>query len=86
MFKIKTLCERFKHRLHDSLVISPSKKKETMIGLYFSNDGKFVMWLSNDQIRMLLDMGTDITEEKTVRERLKHAKQSYYEGFYKVAI
>lgn len=86
MFKIKTLCERFKYRLHDPLVISPSKKKDTMIGLYFSEDGKFIMWLSNDQIRMLLDMETPVTDGKLVNARLSHSKQSYYEGFYEVAL
>lgn len=86
MFKIKTLCERFKYRLHDPLVIRPSKKKDTMIGLYFSEDGKFIMWLSNDQIRMLLDMETPVTDDKLVNARLLHSKQSYYEGFYEVAL
>lgn len=86
MFKINKLCERFKYRLNDPLVISPSKKKETMIGLYFSEDGKFLMWLSNEQIRMLVDMGTEVTDMKVVTARLKHSKQSYYEGFYEVML
>ena len=86
MFKIDTLCNRFKDRLRDPLVIKPSKKKDTMIGLYFINDGKFIMWLSNDQIRMLQSMGIKQEDSKTISKRLKYNKQAYYEGFYEVAI
>jgi len=86
MFKIDTMCNRFKDRLHEQLIMRPSKKKDTMIGLYFISDGKFIMWLSNEQIRMLQRMGTAEASSKVIKQRLKFQKESYYEGRYEVVI